>query len=160
MQIIRKDNNMDNQKIDGSAGDLQRLQEMHERRMILLFNIRGFVFAADVAWIVLMAPLFRVVNDYGFLEKLLIGISILFSALTLISLAFSFRKDIRQTGELFVEMYKQLRARGSLEDGISAASTRWYEELSCVAWPGCFACSIIVFFVAMLLPVAQQFVPR
>ena len=151
---------MDNQKIDGSAGDLQRLQEMHERRMILLFNIRGFVFAADVAWIVLMAPLLRVLNDYDSLEKLLIGISIFLSALTLIALAFSFRKDIRQTGELFVEMYKQLQTRGSIEDGITAASKRWYEELSWVVWPWCFAGSIIVLLVAMLLPVVQQFVPR
>ena len=151
---------MDNQKIDGSAGDLQRLKEIHERRMIFLFNIRGYVFAADVAWIVLMAPLLRAYNDYEILEKLLICISILLSALTLISLAFSFRKDVRQTGELFVEMYKQLQVRGSLEDGISAASTRWYEELSCVAWPWCFACSIIVFFVAMLSPVARQFFQR
>lgn len=151
---------MDFQKIDGSAGDLQRLQEMHERRMILLFNIRGFVFAADVAWIVLMAPLLRVLNDYDSLEKLLIGISIFLSALTLIALAFSFRKDIRQTGELFVEMYKQLQTRGSIEDGITAASKRWYEELSWVVWPWCFAGSIIVLLVAMLLPVVQQFVPR
>lgn len=141
---------MKNLDIPGSADDLERLGAVQEKRMGIIFNIRGFFLAADVAWLILVATFMRGIVDDGILVVLLVDASLLFSVLTLICLALSFVKDIRQPGELFIEMFKQLATSGSLRAGITAASKRWYEECSSKIWPWFFAVSIALYLAATL----------
>lgn len=136
---------MNNLDIPGSADDLERLGAVQEKRLGIIFNIRGFFLAADVGWLVLVATFMRDIVDEGILAVLLVDASLLFAVLTLICLALSFVKDVRQPGELFIEMFRQLVTSGSLQTGITAASKRWYEECSSKVWPWFFAASIILY---------------
>lgn len=143
---------MNNMKIEGTATDFLKLQEVHEKRMSNIFNIRGFFLAANVAWLVLMAPVIQVLSLDDTLKLILVDTSFLLAVLTLICLSFSFKKDVRQPGELFVIMFEQLSKTGRLDDGITSATKRWYEELSCKAWPFLFAFAMATYIGAMLLP--------
>ena len=148
---------MKNMKIDGTEEELQKVQEVHEKRMSNLFNIRGFFLAADVALLVLMAPVIQGLQLEDTVKLVLVDISFTLAVFTLICIVFSFRKDVRQPGELFVNMVKQLTITGRLDDGITAASTKWYEELSCKAWPILFGLSMITYIVAMTFSQIRYF---
>ena len=148
---------MKNMKIDGTEADLRKLQEVHEKRMSNLFNVRGFFLAADVALLVLMAPVIQGLPLEDTLKLILVDISFMLAVFTLICIVFSFKKDVRQPGELFVNMVNQLAIAGRLDDGITAASNKWYEDLSCKAWPILFGFSMITFIVAMVLAQIRYF---
>ena len=143
--------------INGSQEDLNRLDVVHKILMDTRFNIRGFFMAADVAWMALMAPLLRDAILQGRCFVVLLDVSLLLSVLTLACLSISFRKDTRQPAELFNDMYKQLSINGKLHDGITAGTTKWYEEFASTIWPWLFGVGIIIFLCAMLMPQIQFF---